>query len=89
MYPPIVCVHCGFPIGIYYRAFCASCKNMSAGAPVGPILDALRITKICCRATIMTNANFVDYYNQRSASASASALPLVSTDTIQRSRKHK
>ena len=66
MYPNIICF-CGCPLGHLYNAFKAMCIKHRNGPhpdePIGYILDALNITKDCCRMRIMTNVEFKNYYN--------------------------
>ena len=66
MYPPITCL-CGRPLGHIYRAFqlmCAKHLAKTPDAPIASILDQLHLSRDCCRARIMTCAEFKDYYNR-------------------------
>lgn len=58
---------CGRPLGHLYPAFVAMTvarrNSDRANEPIGDILDALNITKECCRVRIMSGAEFKNYYN--------------------------
>ena len=67
MYPCVTCF-CGRPIAHLYPAFMAMLAQHRASPrahePIGYILDELGLTRECCRARIMTNAEFKHYYNE-------------------------
>lgn len=67
MYPYVVCF-CGRPIAHLFPTFLAMLEEHShsahANEPIGYILDQLGLTRECCRARIMTGAEFRYYYNE-------------------------
>ena len=48
--------------------------------PIGYILDALNITKDCCRTRIMTNMEFKNYYNVLDSTSLAPTRRAVATE---------
>lgn len=71
MYPKIACPHCGYMLGdsyvIYTRILLAHIaasgrtpdkwNALPTNFCMGDVLNALHVTKICCRSTILTQVN--------------------------------
>jgi len=49
---PIRCVSCGKPLGNLWEKYE---ERIAKGETSGKVLDDLKITRYCCRATIMTH----------------------------------
>ncbi|MFA7254379.1 MAG: hypothetical protein WC107_07590 [Patescibacteria group bacterium] len=75
MYVYVRCF-CGMPIGHLYPAFLIMCEEhnkkiahgeLPPSASIGYILDQLGLSRMCCRARIMTCEEFKNYYYGTSA----------------------
>jgi len=54
---PIRCFSCGKPIAGLYQEFK---ERIEKGEAAGEILDDLKVTRYCCRKTLLTSVDMTD-----------------------------